>query len=117
MGWKDTLAALRAEIAPEGSEPPALLAELETEIANLEVSHADALSGADARIQEYDGKLAGKDSEITRLKTVNYDLLMASKGDTDTGNGGGTNGGGSSDDNDDAPGGIDSLFGTSDDNE
>lgn len=114
MGWKDTLAALRAELAPEGSEPPALLTELENEIQGLEVSHADALSGADARIQETTGKLADKDSEITRLKTVNYDLLMASKGDTDTDSnrsGSGANDGGSSDDQ---PTGTASLFGTPD---
>jgi hypothetical protein len=108
MGWKDTFDKLRDEFTPEEGDPSALFAELDREIQTMEQSHSDAMSGANTRIQELTAAQEERDSEISRLKSVNYDLFVSS----------GAIGGNDEDKNDDkntdddGPKGIASLFGS-----
>ena len=69
--------------------------------------------GADAKVAEYDGRISEYDakiqeyeSEISRLKAMNYDLLMASGVES----GGNENDGDGDESDDDNHKGIDSLF-------
>lgn len=45
---------------------------------DLTASYRDLLDGSNASIGEKDNKIMALESEISRLKAANYDLLMAS---------------------------------------
>ena len=59
----------------------------------------------ESAISEYDAKIQAYESEISRLKAMNYDLLMASGVES-----GGDDDGGGDDSDDDNNKGIDNLF-------
>jgi len=59
----------------------------------------------ESAIAEYDGKIQAYESEISRLKAMNYDLLMASGVES-----GGDDDGGGDESGDDNNKGIDGLF-------
>lgn len=84
----------------EGQElPPSIYDDLTREYN----SAVEFSSAAKAKNDEYEDRIKGYESEISRLKSKNYDLMVnspASENEPNTKN-----------DNDDAPQGIDSLFG------
>lgn len=71
---------------------------------DLHGAYNDAVSAGDARVSELQGSIQEREAEISRLKSANYDLLMASRADTggDGGGDGGDGDGGASDDEVDA---------------
>lgn len=94
MGFNELIGALREP--PEEGNPASIYDDLSHEYAAIS-------EGANAKVTGLESALMDKESEISRLKSVNYDLLMssaASSDDTDN----------SDNSDNDAPSGIDSLF-------
>lgn len=84
---------------PEDGLPAGIYDDLTAEYNGV----AQHLDSAQAKISEYDQKVQAYESEISRLKSLNYDLLMSSGADN----------GGDDDRNppaEDSPRGIDALF-------
>lgn len=93
MGFHELIAQVR-EPGDDGV-PASIYDDLTAEYDGLSQGSAAKVSEMEARIQNYE-------SEISRLKSTNYDLLMSSAGDTGEPN--------KTDDADTSPPGIDNLF-------
>lgn len=109
MGWKTFLDRMRAEDF-EGLTPD-FLDELEADLTATDTAHADFVSGAESRLTESTTRIGERDAEISRLKGVNFDLLMEKRESSGAGSGGDGTGSGESKDDKPAITGIDSLFG------
>lgn len=64
--------------------------------------YGNVVSGSEAKVSELSAIIQGYESEISKLKAMNYDLLVSSAGDNQTAD--------NTADDDTEPGGIDSLF-------
>lgn len=90
-----------AQIREQGDDPlpPGIYDDLTAEYTGLS-------EASTAKVQELQSQVQNYESEISRLKSKNYDLLMSSAGDS-----GGDNSDKETGPKDNQPAGTDSLFG------
>jgi len=94
MDFAELLAALQNP-GDEGLSP--------TVYDDLSIVYGDDVGSRDAKIEELNAGIQAREAEISRLKVLNYDLLMSSPGEVPADD--------NESDNDSTPdSGVDSLF-------